>query len=598
MPKNLYLWQPQYAIEFRTEDNYWLPYSAACLWSYVSQFDDIKKNWQLAELIFKRQSPEEVLSRLQAPAVCGFSCYVWNENYCLALAEMVKQRWPSCIIIFGGPQASASMLQHKFIDSIIMAEGEEIFLEILRSINEGRRVEKFYKKRRLEQLDIPSPYLTGLFDSIIEQNARAIWSAVLETNRGCPFSCTFCDWGGVTYSKVKKFPLDKIQQEIEWCAKNSVGYIFIADANFGVFRQRDLEIAQMIRDITQGSKLEKINIQFAKNSTEVVFEIAKTLGSLNKGLTFSVQSMNEPTLKAIKRDNLEINDMRRMMQLSIEYDVPTYTEVILGLPLETTDTWRQGLAEIVEMGQHCSIDLWFAQLLENSELNSPDSRRMYKIETIRAQDYMGLYNSRDYRDISEEIELVKSTSTMTTQEIIDNYLYAWMYIHLHISGYSQIYAKYARYRHHISYRQFYDHMWEKLWHNDDIQSHLNEMKQSVAHYINTGRLLAQAVDSSGHALHSRSYGWLFENRRKVFAGIKKIVSELVDVSPNLQKLQENFLIDPDVEYPVKVNLPYDIDTWQDQNINYEIMATMALDGNFDFYRCRRQGGIKNKIIVS
>ena len=39
-------------------------------------------------------------------------------------------------------------------------------------------------------------------------------NATLETNRGCPFACTFCDWGSLTYAKIRKFPWIKFLQNL------------------------------------------------------------------------------------------------------------------------------------------------------------------------------------------------------------------------------------------------------------------------------------------------------------------------------------------------------------------------------------------------
>ena len=112
-----------------------------------------------------------------------------------------------------------------------------------------------------------------------------------------------------------------------------VRYIVCADANMGIFKERDLEIARMVRAVAdQGKFLEGCNFQYAKNSTEVVFQIAQTIGTLGRGVTISVQSMFEDTLEAIKRKNMDVNNMRRLLDLSIEYGVPTYTELILGMP--------------------------------------------------------------------------------------------------------------------------------------------------------------------------------------------------------------------------------------------------------------------------
>ena len=214
--KNLYLFQPQHNVTIDNEDTYWLPYSSGCIWSYANQFDDIKDNFILKDLFYARDNPIEVLNKVENPTLCGFSTYIWNERYNLKMAKMIKEKFPNCRIIFGGPQASGKLLNYEFIDSIVMAEGEENFLEILRDTISDKKLKTFYDKKRLDNLDIPSPYTTGVFDKIIDENPKALWSFTFETNRGCPYACTFCDWGGVTYSKVKKFDIEKIKNELEW----------------------------------------------------------------------------------------------------------------------------------------------------------------------------------------------------------------------------------------------------------------------------------------------------------------------------------------------------------------------------------------------
>ena len=100
---NVYMFQPQYAVEIRKEDTYWLPYSVGCLWSYCSQFKYITDNFELKEFIFRREDPQDILDRLDNPTVCAFSCYIWNERYNLHVAKLIKEKYPDCIIEFGGP---------------------------------------------------------------------------------------------------------------------------------------------------------------------------------------------------------------------------------------------------------------------------------------------------------------------------------------------------------------------------------------------------------------------------------------------------------------------------------------------------------------
>ena len=98
-------------------------------------------------------------------------------------------------------------------------------------------------RERISDLDIiPSPFLTGLFDAYADVPGTAV---TIETNRGCPYGCTFCDWGSATLSRIRKFDLQRVFDEIEWCAKTHMQGIGPADSNFGIF-ERDVGIAERV----------------------------------------------------------------------------------------------------------------------------------------------------------------------------------------------------------------------------------------------------------------------------------------------------------------------------------------------------------------
>lgn len=578
---NVYLFQPQYAVEIRNENTYWLPYSAGCIWSYANTIPEVASKYQLAEIGFKREHPDLIIERmkLQPPSVCGFSCYVWNLEYCLTLAQIIKKEFPKCRIIFGGAQTSAKLLNNNFIDSIILAEGEESFVHFLTNVFP----QQIYNKQRINNLDIPSPYTTGLFDEIINSNPGALWSMTFETNRGCPYSCTFCDWGGTTYSKVRKFDIDKIISELEWAIDKPISYVFCADANFGIFKERDLEIAKALKRVADKSMIETINLQYAKNSTEIVFKIAKILGEYSRGVTVSVQSMHDLTLQAIKRRNMDISRVQDMIALSNQYDVGTYTEVILGLPEETLESWCTGLCEILELGQHDSIDMWFAQLLENSELNQLTSREKYKIDSVVGTDYFALYNRNDFVDIQENIELIRGTSTMSLTDLVNAYMYGWMIIQWHINGYSQHIARVLR-KKNVKYRDYYDNLLLYIQQDEIFSLHYFKLKELVENYLKNGKLKITDSNSHGHNLHSFSYTFMYENKKRAYRLAVECGENFTSLSESDKFIQENFLFDPSVVYPVHL-----------QNTTINSMIDNTLD--IDFYSLRRKGLLKNKILT-
>jgi len=595
---NVYLFQPQFAVEIRNEKNYWLPYSIGCLWSYCQQFEDVKNNFELKDIVFKREPHSDILARLDNPRVAAFSCYQWNRNYNLNLAKSIKNAWPNCVVVFGGPEVNIDFSLYDFIDTVVLAEGEYSMLDILRKISRNEPVPESYTKQRIATDDLPSPYSTGVFDAIIKANPEVKWATTLETNRGCPFSCTFCDWGGLTYSKVKKLSLERVKQDLDWIAENPIGYIFCADANFGIFKERDLEIARMVRETgLKNPGLDVFNATFNKNNNEWSFKILELLGDLNKGFTVSVQSLHPPTLKAIKRDNLGINDLSNIFELSNKHQVNAYTEVILGLPLETKETFINGLVTLLELGQHNQIEVWFTDLLTNSELATGMSKINYGIKTVVTKNYLALLNQNDHNEFDEDIELICATNTMSTQDMIDSYLYAWMIVNVHIQGYSQLVSKYCRYVHNISYRDFYDRLLDEIKTQPELAEIYTKVKDTVTGLLTTGRLPA---DVTAHNLVFLEGASLYKNKYQIFQIVKTVFESLAP-APNhkLITLQQCFIFNSTMTYPIELDCDFDFDLLKLSQCCYKIKPkadSIDLKEFADsYYVLRRKGLIKNKM---
>ena len=115
-----------------------------------------------------------------------------------------------------------------YIDYLLHGEGEIVFRRLLRSlINLDNAEEIPGISMRTEsgiitnpemistECNYPSPYLKGYFDDIIKENPDTDFMALIETSRGCPNSCAYCDWSNMK-SKIRKFPLERIYGEIEW----------------------------------------------------------------------------------------------------------------------------------------------------------------------------------------------------------------------------------------------------------------------------------------------------------------------------------------------------------------------------------------------
>ena len=589
MKKSVHIFQPQYdAVLGDKNIQPWLPYSAACLWAYAQSFDDVRDAWQLERLHYQRLPIDQVLGDLGSPDVCAFSCYVWNEQYNLKLAQAIKTRWPQCKIVFGGPQTGANHLGHDFIDCIVMSEGEVCFRDILRQVRDGQALEQLMSRPRMADLEIPSPYLLGLFDDIVDTApANTFFQTVLETNRGCPFQCTFCDWGTLTYSKVRKFSMERIEAELRWIASKPISVIFLADANFGIFKQRDMQIAHMMNRILTGSHVDYMNITFTKNSNATVFEIARAIGPIAKSVTLSMQSMNPATLRAIKRDNMKSNDLADMLRLAQQYQIPTYTDMILGLPLETLDSWKLGIMTLLEMGQDSYIDTNFTNILENTELNLAQ-RQQYGIRSIKVENYQG-FSERDITGIEEGTELVCETSTMSTPDMVESWMWHWLVQFFHTAGYSHVAAKYARHVHGVPYLDFYQALFDLVRHDTGAVGQEFRRNQRMAHNLLTTGSFGSEINNV-YDFYIASYQPFWNNILAVMDLVERALARVAPLNHSVMQLQRHALHNPQWQPGVDIVSDYDIDTWQPQVTCYRVIPVLPeFDGSYEAFRRNRRG---------
>jgi radical SAM superfamily enzyme YgiQ (UPF0313 family) len=438
---------------------YYLPYSTALLQSYAQKNTKDPNRYEFLLPLYKRIHIDDALKQFFSVDVAAFSTYVWNEQISLAIAKRLKKENPDTFIIFGGPQVPDScenfLRKHSFIDVACHQEGERTFLQLLENFpnNDFSKIDGisfitndnfFHKpslKRMTEFSQVPSPFLSGTFDNLMEANPNEHWLASWETNRGCPFSCTYCDWGSATNSKVAKMEMDRVKAELDWFSQKKIEFVFCCDANFGML-PRDIEIA---KHAANNKKIygypHVLSVQNTKNARERAYEAQKILvdSGLSKGVTLAMQSVDANTLKQIKRDNISLDVYRTLQDRFAKDNVPTYTEFILSLPGDTYDSFATGVSDVISSGQHNRIQYNILSILPNSEMALPEYREKYGLETI----FTPIVNNHGSLDICEDDiyesqELVIATSSLTKADWIKVRTYASMSEILHFNKLLQI----------------------------------------------------------------------------------------------------------------------------------------------------------------
>ena len=477
----------------------YFPYSVGVIWTYATTYASISENYNLKEIVFLKEPISEIVERMVDPDVLVLSSYIWNQNYNLALAEKVKLKWPSCKIIIGGPSVPDDDVdyfkKHPFVDYLIHHEGEISFSGLLRSFvgdinvknvpgisinHDGVRYSTGASKRIDNLSGIPSPYTSGLFDHILEKaNRRGITlNGIIETNRGCPFQCTFCDWGGTTFSKIKKFNMERISAEIEWFGKNKIELITNTDANFGIFKSRDYDITDTLIGTKKKYGYPMIfDTCWNKNSNNTCVDLAEKLmdAKMMRRFSASVQSMNPDTLDAIKRVNLNGEQLSNLAYTAKGRGIIVSTELIVGLPEETYDTWKDGVCRLIEDG--FTVEAYPLTILPNSRMNNTDYKEKYGIKSKTIESGFSNY-------ITETSETVIATKDIDEKSMEKIYIWTWLVQILDTNGFCNFLSRYLKKRHGIPLDRFYEKILQISLKVEDtvLHTHLKKMETFAKKY--------------------------------------------------------------------------------------------------------------------
>ena len=404
--------------------------------------------------IFKYIDDLEASIYENSPDVLALSNYVWNHRIGLEMFDLIHSQNPNAITVWGGPnfpqdlESQQSFLKnYSNVDFYVPIEGEigfsNIIEEVLNISEVGYKKEILFKKPidgcvsrkpdgllqftipeiRTKKLDeIPSPYLTGLLDKFFDGKL----TPMLQTNRGCPFTCTFCVDGADTVNRVNQFGLERVSSELDYIGEhvtNNVHSLHISDLNFGMY-PRDLEICDDIVGIQKKYDYpHKIISTTGKNKKERIIQaIEKLNGTMS--LMMSVQSMDEQILQNIRRSNISVDQMLALEPAIKKVGLVTESEVILGLPGETYQTQINTLRKLLA-AKLDSIQVYTCMLINGSELNTPEQRKKWNFKTkfrILPRDFTTLRNGKN---VIETEEVIVGSDTLSFDEYLELRLLAF-----------------------------------------------------------------------------------------------------------------------------------------------------------------------------
>jgi len=440
----------------------WVPYAAGCLISYCNRITEIKDTVEFLEPLFEYKPIEEYDTILSGVDVLGITCYVWNQVYNDRLAKRFKELNPTSTVIYGGPNipevrslATDFLDSRPWVDTLFIGPGEENFSQwLLGKSTEGTVTRDSFnvsnmRTYQIRDNDMPTPYSDGIFDNIFK-NAASV-KTPFETNRGCPYSCAFCDWGGQSRSKLSVFEIDKVKAQLDCIYQHqNITELELLDANFGVLR-RDVEIIEyMIELQKKNDNVIKLGYAgLAKNGSKdlprILDLMASSMDLSQRNQKLSFQTHTKQVLSNIDRDNIDNSKLLNILESCKAAGVVTTSELIMALPGETADTWLDTISTNHNLGIDY-IRTYILNYVPNTTMYTEEYREEFKIKSKKIR-FPYKFNGLSYKKFHEngnviindftdyeEYELMVETESWNLEEIVKMFDYTWWYHNMWNAG--------------------------------------------------------------------------------------------------------------------------------------------------------------------
>jgi hypothetical protein len=311
------------------------------------------------------------------PPLVAMGGYVWAESILNDAIRTVKQvLGPEATVVLGGPQVTYAPSEQFFLasqypgaDGFIRGYGEEPMRRLLI----GEHAPLGYTSR--EQCDLglqskggftssPSPFLTGWMPA--QRFLR--W----ETQRGCPFRCSFCQHKDSANRRIN-LDRDRVFEECEWMVSQSnhgpLRDLAIVDPTFNSGPQY-LEVLAKLSGYRGKLSLQCRLEMISDDLVHAVLDLSRTA---NVVLEFGVQTIHKNEQRLIERPSNQ-KSIEKWLAILNAHGVPYELSFIYGLPEQTLDSFRRTL----EWAEHkCSnhassravARFWPLMLLRGTQLH-------------------------------------------------------------------------------------------------------------------------------------------------------------------------------------------------------------------------------------
>jgi len=515
--------------------------------------------------------------------VLGISCYQWNYRYLYDLATHIKAANPRCTVVAGGPQVeyrqSDYFVTNPEIDFAVPGEGEIAFQQILFYLMGVCQLEDlqgsfinprlgFFEYQPAQEINLttrPSPWLSikDFWAEYFEKNYMYRLAINYESSRGCPYGCTYCDWGGNSNNRLRVVPTEIVKEELNFIQRYlRPTFMFWADANLGIV-QRDAELAEYLaQQKIRTGRPQWLYYNCNKNNYEINVQIAEYFRNANllTKYVLALQHMDPDVLLAIKRTNLPMPQIRLLVEQLQNKDCPLFVQLIAGCPGDTFDKWLCSFASLMDMGVHGEYRVYPFSLLPNSPAALPGYCDEWKLDIIERPDYVAYFNLRDRKKnwALSKSRYVVGSKTMNRDEYLQTLELGCLFMAFHDHGFTRRIAIALNDSNVLTYAQFYRVVYYWFFESEEMRIVSRHIRNHFYDWIanEDSGLLVYNEEIEGMVEPEEALVWdIFEHFDFFFTELKSHLTYKYNVPASLLNYQRDILYRPELQPEEIVNLP-------------------------------------------
>lgn len=281
------------------------------------------------------------------------------------IARAAKKRYPNKPVVLGGWHPSLlpdQTLAAEYVDAIVIGQGEDAFLEVVRRIERGeslRGIEGvgykedgrlvFNKPRALRPISEMPPKAYQLADFDAYQRVCGRRWAMYTSSLACPYNCAYCTNAGVYGRKWNALEPDQVVEEVgDLVERYGLGLLWVVDDNFLVDRERAVGIAEGL--VRRGVKFDW-SIQSSTNLV-IRFSIEELKLLRRAGLSQIAQGADTGSPRVMRlmgKDFQKIETIYAAADKLTQVGIRPSFNMIFGFPGEGETERRESIALIMDI---------------------------------------------------------------------------------------------------------------------------------------------------------------------------------------------------------------------------------------------------------